>query len=151
MAVDHSDDTQVTNLFSRIRREQNGRLDVLVNNAFSAAEFLASRHGKGFWELEPDEPASAAWDAVNRVGLRNHYLCAVLATRMMLKYRGQLDDEPHSADAFVETQPGLIINISSFGGLKYLFNVAYGVGKLLDRFLVICQTFARKCAIVLSG
>ena len=24
---------------------------------------------------------------------------------------------------------GLIVNVSSIGGLKYLFNVAYGVGK----------------------
>ena len=25
---------------------------------------------------------------------------------------------------------GLIINISSYGGLRYLFNVAYGIGKM---------------------
>ena len=29
----------------------------------------------------------------------------------------------------VEQQQGLIVNVSSMGGLKYYFNVAYGVGK----------------------
>ncbi|VDD84359.1 unnamed protein product, partial [Mesocestoides corti] len=29
VAVDHSDDTQVADLFARIRREQKGRLDIL--------------------------------------------------------------------------------------------------------------------------
>ena len=30
----------------------------------------------------------------------------------------------------VPRKQGLIINISSFGGVRYLFNVAYGVGKV---------------------
>ena len=29
----------------------------------------------------------------------------------------------------VPTKSGLIVNISSFGGISYVFNVAYGVGK----------------------
>lgn len=32
---------------------------------------------------------------------------------------------------------GLIITISSMGGLRYLFNVPYGVGKAAVRFLLI--------------
>ena len=32
---DHSDDEQVKNVFEKIRHEQDGRLDVLVNNAFA--------------------------------------------------------------------------------------------------------------------
>ena len=43
---------------------------------------------------------------------RNHYLCAVYAARLMVPRR-----------------EGLIVNISSPGGLSYLFNVPYGVGK----------------------
>src|SRR3954464_3419745 len=35
---DHEDDAQVDALFERVRSEQGGRLDVLVNNAFPAAE-----------------------------------------------------------------------------------------------------------------
>ena len=32
---DHSDDEQVKNVFEKIRHEQDGRLDILVNNAFA--------------------------------------------------------------------------------------------------------------------
>lgn len=43
---------------------------------------------------------------------RNHYMCTVYAAKMM-----------------VPRKSGLIVNISSAGGLAYLFNVAYGIGK----------------------
>jgi hypothetical protein len=57
------------------------------------------------------------WDTVNQVGLRGHYVCSVLAARHM-----------------AQQNSGLIVNISSVGGLRYLFNVPYGVGKAgLDR------------------
>ena len=35
----------------------------------------------------------------------------------------------HAANLMVPRKTGLIINISSYGGLQYLFNVPYGVGK----------------------
>ena len=35
----------------------------------------------------------------------------------------------HAAKLMVPAKQGLIVNISSAGGLRYLFNVAYGVGK----------------------
>ena len=66
--------------------------------------------GKKFWETDPID----TWDTINGVGLRNHYICTTLASKIM-----------------VEQKNGVIINISSFGGLKYLFNCAYGIGKVI--------------------
>ena len=43
---------------------------------------------------------------------RGHYIAAWYAAQMM-----------------VAANQGLIVNVSSPGGLQYLFNVAYGVGK----------------------
>jgi NAD(P)-dependent dehydrogenase (short-subunit alcohol dehydrogenase family) len=37
---DHSDAKQTHALFEQIEREQNGQLDVLVNNAFAAVQFI---------------------------------------------------------------------------------------------------------------
>ena len=37
---DHSNDNNVKQLFERVEREQNGRLDVLVNNAYKAVKVL---------------------------------------------------------------------------------------------------------------
>jgi len=110
--VDHSKDEDVQRLFHKIESEQK-KLDVLVNNAYAAVGFIMDNMGKPFWELNP----GYSWDITNNVGLRNHYICSVYAARLM-----------------VEAKKGLIVNISSMGGLTYLFNVPYGVGKAaIDR------------------
>jgi NAD(P)-dependent dehydrogenase (short-subunit alcohol dehydrogenase family) len=105
--VDHSDDDQIKALFERIQTEQDGRLDVLVNNAYAGVPALRAAYGKPFWEAEP-----TFWDACNEVGLRSHYVASVYAARLM-----------------VPRQRGLICTLSSWGGLSYIFGVPYGVGK----------------------
>ncbi|XP_062578618.1 dehydrogenase/reductase SDR family member 1-like [Saccostrea cucullata] len=120
---DHSKDEDIAAFFERVKSEQNGRLDVLVNNAYAAVNAISENMGKPFWE----QPLSI-WDTVNNVGLRNHYICTVLAAKMM-----------------VPRKQGLIVNISSAGGLAYLFNVAYGIGKeALDRMAADCGVELRK-------
>jgi len=102
---DHRDDDQVRGVFDRIRCEQ-GRLDILVNNACSAQDM--ERHiGKLAWE----QPLSA-WDEVHQVGLRSAYVASVLAAPLM-----------------VAQQDGLIANVSSMGAVSYLHSVAYGTAK----------------------
>lgn len=100
---DHADDEQVAALFMRVQAEQ-GRLDILVNNAFAIPE---GRITGPFWEL----PISQ-WDVMHRVGLRSHYVAAV-----------------HAAHTMVPARRGLIVNVSSFGAKIYAVSVAYGVGK----------------------
>lgn len=108
---DHAVDAEVGDLFRRIE-EEAGRLDVLVNNAYSGVGEIAENVERRFWEMDP-----GYWDRINRVGLRGHYVATVHGARLMVKR--------HS---------GLIVNISSLGGLSYLFSTAYGVGKAaLDR------------------
>ncbi len=77
LVVDHGNDNEVEGLFERIDKEQQGKLDVLVNNAYAAVNFISKNQGKPFWEL----PVPESWDIVNNVGLRNHYLCTVYASR----------------------------------------------------------------------
>ncbi|GAB1598591.1 dehydrogenase/reductase SDR family member 1-like [Argonauta hians] len=105
--VDHSKDDEIDRLFQKINSEQNGRLDLLVNNAYSGVSNLMEHAGKPFWE----QPISI-WDDINVVGLRNHYVCSVHAAKMM-----------------VPKKSGLIVIVSSGGGLVYTFNAAYGIGK----------------------
>ncbi|NJL64161.1 MAG: SDR family NAD(P)-dependent oxidoreductase [Methylacidiphilales bacterium] len=105
--VDHSDDEQVNQLFQRIQNEQDGKLDLLVNNAYSGVKVLTEAQGKPFWKCEP-----SLWDACNNVGLRSHYIASVFAARMMS-----------------QRQQGLICTISSWGGLSHIFGTAYGTGK----------------------
>lgn len=119
--VDHSDDEQVRLLFDRIQDEQ-GQLDLLVNNAYSGVQALRDAYGKPFWECEP-----SFWDACNNVGLRSHYVASIFAARMMTQHR-----------------QGLICTISSWGGLSYIFGVPYGAGK------AACDRLAAEMAIELK-
>lgn len=120
--VDHSDDDQIQALFDRIQTDQDGRLDVLVNNAYAGVPALRAAYGKPFWESEP-----RFWDACNGVGLRSHYVASVYAARLM-----------------VPRQRGLICTLSSWGGLSYIFGVPYGVGK------AACDRMAADMAIELK-
>ncbi|MBN3927918.1 SDR family NAD(P)-dependent oxidoreductase [Nostoc sp. NMS4] len=120
--VDHSDDEQVRLLFDRIQDEQNGQLDLLVNNAYSGVQVLKDTYGQPFWDCEP-----SLWDASNNVGLRSHYVASVFAARMMTKRNS-----------------GLICTISSWGSMSYIFNTAYGVGK------AACDRLAANMAVELK-
>lgn len=117
VVCDSSQESQVQSLFEQVNEEQ-GRLDVLVNNAYAGVQAILTNAKKPFWE----SPASL-WDDMNNVGLRGHYLCSVYGARLM-----------------VPAGRGLIVVISSAGGLQYLFNVSYGVGK------AACDRLAADCA-----
>ncbi|XP_014941684.2 dehydrogenase/reductase SDR family member 1 [Acinonyx jubatus] len=118
VVCDSSQESEVQSLFEQVDREQQGRLDVLVNNAYAGVLAIIKNTKKAFWE----SPASI-WDDINDVGLRGHYLCSVYGARLM-----------------VPAGRGLIVVISSIGGLQYLFNVPYGVGK------AACDRLAADCA-----
>jgi dehydrogenase/reductase SDR family member 1 len=104
VAVDHDDDDQVRALFDRVRQEQ-GRLDVLVNNVYKIPD--PPVWGGGFWE----HPVSV-WDDQCGVGLRGYYVASVFGAPLMVAQRR-----------------GLIVNISSSGGGSYTFSASYGVCK----------------------
>jgi len=78
--VDHTEDAQVEALFARVR-EEHGRLDVLVNNAWGGYENM-ERFGRPFWE----QPAWR-WDAMFQAGARAHYIASRLAAPLMLARR----------------------------------------------------------------
>lgn len=100
---DHSDDEQVKQLFEQVEREQ-GRLDILVNNALLVPEGLVEKGP--FWQ----KPL-ALQDILN-VGMRSTYVASYYAAPLLVKSGG-----------------GLVVNTSSFGGRCYMHGPAYGAGK----------------------
>jgi NAD(P)-dependent dehydrogenase (short-subunit alcohol dehydrogenase family) len=107
---DQSDDAQVQAVFDRIHTEQ-GRLDLLVNNAW--AGYQAKQRSKksgfhtSFWKLPP-----TFWDTMFTVGVRSHYVASVYAAARM-----------------VQQQSGLIVHLTATAGEGYSENVAYGASK----------------------
>jgi NAD(P)-dependent dehydrogenase (short-subunit alcohol dehydrogenase family) len=85
---DHTDDGQVEAVFERIRSEQ-GRLEVLVNNAWSGYE-IAPYGDIPFWEIEWRH-----WDLMFQGGLRAAAFASTLAVPIM-----------------IEAGSGLIVNIT---------------------------------------
>jgi NAD(P)-dependent dehydrogenase (short-subunit alcohol dehydrogenase family) len=100
---DHADDEDVRRLFEQVADEQ-GRLDILVNNATSLHDALTD--SGPFWEKP------LALTELWNVGMRSHYTAAW-----------------HAAPLLVGSGGGLVVNTSSFGGRIYMHGPAYGAGK----------------------
>ena len=100
---DHGDDAQVVALFEQVKREQ-GRLDILVNNAAAIYDELTTP-GR-FWE----KPLKLA-DIIN-VGIRSSYVASY-----------------HAAPIMVGQGSGLIVNTSGSGGVHYVYGPGYGAHK----------------------
>ena len=102
VVCDHGVDEQVAALFARVAGEQ-GRLDVLVNNAFAIPDHITSR--RPFWQkgLEQQAPLD--------VGLRSSYVASYFAAPLLIN-GGKL-----------------LVNTSSFGGTCYMHGPAYGAVK----------------------
>ena len=101
--VDHGNDDQVAALFDQVAREQ-GRLDILVNNAFALPEDLIEPGA--FWE----KPLSN-WEMVD-VGVRSNFVAAW-----------------HAAKIMVPQKSGLIVAISGYVGVTYTYGVVFGTCK----------------------
>jgi NAD(P)-dependent dehydrogenase (short-subunit alcohol dehydrogenase family) len=113
--ADHTDDAQTAAVFDRVRREQ-GRLDLLVANAWGGYEAGTDGFTAPFWE----QPLGR-WDAMFTAGLRAQFAAARAA-----------------APAMVQRGEGLIVLT---GGTDmtghYLGNVPYDVVKAASSRLVV--------------
>jgi NAD(P)-dependent dehydrogenase (short-subunit alcohol dehydrogenase family) len=109
---DHTVDDDVTALFAQVRREQ-GRLDVLVNNAWGGYEQPAESvpfFDAPFWE----QPLSR-WEGMFNAGVRAGYVTSRFAAPLLLERRAE--------------RPGLIVNTIAWAFGAYLGNVLYDTAK----------------------
>ncbi len=112
--VDHANDSQVEALFDQIQQEQ-GRIDILVNNACAIPEGLVDQ--KPFWEKGLNQLD------IMEVGARSHYVSSYYGAKIM------------AAQPVIEGKTPLIVHTSSAGGRCYMHGAAYGGGKAaVDKF-----------------
>ncbi|MCG8672317.1 MAG: SDR family NAD(P)-dependent oxidoreductase [Pseudomonadales bacterium] len=103
VVCDHGDDAQVEALFKQIEEEQ-GRLDILVNNATYLHDDITAKGP--FWEK------NIALGDIMDVGLRSTYIASYHAAKIMAKQKS-----------------GFIANTSSPGAACYMHGPAYGAQK----------------------
>lgn len=120
VTCDHNDDAQVEALFELVRSDQ-GRLDILVNNAADVNKIViwnSQALGNAptpvipFWQQTPQ-----AWTDVVEGGARITFVSSLFASRMM-----------------VDQGSGFIANVSARGAVTggpetYLFSVVHGMSK----------------------
>ena len=113
ITCNHENDDEVKHVFELIKKNE-GRLDILVNNAWGGYNRLRNRKKySGFkWKNPFWEQPIELWDEMNKVGVRSNYISSLYATDLMIKQKS-----------------GLIVNISFYASRKYYGNVIYGVAK----------------------
>lgn len=101
--LDLEDDASIAALFEQVQREQ-GRLDILVNNAMAIPPEMT--HRTGFWE----KPLSN-WE-IWETGARAAFVAAWHAARIMAPQKS-----------------GLIVALSGYVGVTYTYDVIFGTTK----------------------
>ncbi len=81
---DHTDAADVERLFDRVQRDE-GRLDLLVNNAWGGHEAFTGVFDAPFWEQPLEQ-----WEAMMDRGVRNHLLASRAAVPAMIRRGGGL-------------------------------------------------------------
>jgi NAD(P)-dependent dehydrogenase (short-subunit alcohol dehydrogenase family) len=108
VVCDHGEERQVEGLFAGVGVEQDGRLDLLVNNAWGGyEEYDAGGFSKPFWEQSSDY-----WGRMVDRGVRLQYLAARHAAPLMIAQGG-----------------GLIVGTAAGDRGRYLGNLVYDVAK----------------------
>jgi NAD(P)-dependent dehydrogenase (short-subunit alcohol dehydrogenase family) len=104
---DHTVDSDVEKLFERVRNEQ-GRLDLLVNNAWGGYEHHDHQKFSAPFHKQP----LRHWEGMFTAGVRAALVASQFAVSLMLPQRS-----------------GLIVNITAWDREKFLANVFYDVAK----------------------
>ena len=105
--VDHTVDADVAALFRQVQDEQ-GRLDLLVNNAWGGYEqYDVEGFVRPFWEQTPHH-----WEGMFTAGVRAHFLANRFGAPLMLPQRR-----------------GLIVSTVAWAFDAYLGNLYYDVAK----------------------
>lgn len=110
ISCDHRDDGQVAAAFAQIETEQ-GRLDILVNNAWGGYEKMVEET-EFTWNRPLWVQPLWRWDAMMSVGVR-----------------GALVASQHAARIMIRSRSGLIVNLSFWAAQKYVGNTLYGCAK----------------------
>ena len=109
--VDHSQPEQVRAFFQRIHREQNGRLDLLVNNisgdSYYSKENLSGKRHEPFWEASLEKGLLAQEQAVH-----THIITSYFAAPLMVANRSGLIIEINDGNCLQYNNCGIFYSLN---------------------------------------
>lgn len=108
--ADHAHDDETEEVIRQVIATE-GRLDILVNNAWPGYERMVE-DDRFTWTAPLWEQPMWRWDAMINVGVRSAYCASRVAAKQMVAQRG-----------------GLIVNISFWAAQKFMQNTVYGISK----------------------
>jgi dehydrogenase/reductase SDR family protein 1 len=109
--ADHAQDTETEAAVEAVIAAE-GRLDILVNNAWPGYEGMVAADGRFTWTDPIWQQPMWRFDAMLNVGVRSAYCASRIAARQMVLQRS-----------------GLIANISFWAAQKFMQNAVYGMAK----------------------
>jgi len=113
--VDHTVEEEVAALFERVKREQDGRLDILVNDVWGGEKLTA--WGQPFWQSSLDDGL-----LMQRRAVHSH---------MITSYNG--------APLMVARRSGLIVEMTDGFDYRYRGNLYYSLAKISAIHLAECM------------
>jgi dehydrogenase/reductase SDR family protein 1 len=108
--ADHANDAETEEVIRQVIATE-GRLDILVNNAWPGYERMVEDN-QFTWTAPLWEQPMWRWDAMINVGVRAAYCASRIAAKQMAAQRR-----------------GLIVNISFWAAQKFMQNAVYGISK----------------------
>ena len=93
--VDHMDISQVRDLVQRIENEQDGQLDVLVNDIWSGQGELTKNWHRPFWEHDLASRLAIYHNAVDTHIITSWHVAPIMVRRKTGLIVGTTDGEPH--------------------------------------------------------
>ena len=115
---DHTREDEVAALFRQVEQEQ-GRLDLLVNNAWGGHETFDGVFQAPFWERPMTQ-----WDSMFDRGVRNHLLASRLAAPMLVRRKQGLIVTTTFWDRDRYLQGNLIYDLAKASMTRLAFDMA---------------------------
>jgi NAD(P)-dependent dehydrogenase (short-subunit alcohol dehydrogenase family) len=137
---DHAKESDVRKLVARIRCEQNGKLDILVNDVWGGDAL--TEFGKTFWQVSIDKGLAMLHQAVHSHIITSRYAAPLMIKRSNTKHGGGLIVEITDGD-FFGYRGNLFYDLVKISVIRLAMAMAYELRKTQITALAVTPGFLR--------
>jgi NAD(P)-dependent dehydrogenase (short-subunit alcohol dehydrogenase family) len=142
---DHTKESDVKKLAARIRREQKGKLDILVNDVWGGDAL--TEFGKTFWQVSLDKGLAMLHQAVHSHIITSRHLAPLMIGHSNTKHRGGLIVEITDGD-FFGYRGNLFYDLVKISVIRLAMAMAYELRKTKITALAVTPGFLRSEAML---